>query len=177
MTTVTVAEMDGALREFPSLDSKCPLHILIASRSAHPDCLLIASGLFLHPFPRAHTRARRRCPRGQLDTDRARVCACLPETAVHVDVDSDTSQVAWSEERKLLEYHRGRGVFYPLIQVRAQGNDLPGSVPAEGGDDHERGHFSTSVAVAGSLFFFFYELGLQGRPEAKFRNQKSVESS
>ena len=90
------------------------------------------------------------------------MCACLPETAVHVDVDSDTSQVAWSEERKLLEYHRGRGVFYPLIQVRAQGNDLPGSVPAEGGDDHERGHFSTSVAVAGSLFFFFYELGLQG---------------
>ena len=66
------------------------------------------------------------------------MCACLPETAVHVDVDSDTSQVAWSEERKLLEYHRGRGVFYPLIQVRAQGNDLPGSVPAEGGDDHER---------------------------------------
>ena len=57
MTTVTVAEMDGALREFPSLDSKCPLHILIASRSAHPDCPLIASGLFLHPFPRAHTRA------------------------------------------------------------------------------------------------------------------------
>lgn len=57
MTTVTVAEMDGALREFLSLDSKCPLHILIASRSAHPDCLLIASGLFLHPFPRAHTRA------------------------------------------------------------------------------------------------------------------------
>ena len=24
----------------------------------------------------------------------------------------------WTEERKMLEYHRGRGVFYPLIQVR-----------------------------------------------------------
>jgi len=78
--------------------------------------------------------------------------------AVHVECQED-GQVAWSEECKLLEYHRGRGVFYPLIQVRKQAS-LASHAPGTGEAEVVGSHFATTVALAGGALLFFYELGV-----------------
>lgn len=84
---------------------------------------------------------------------------------MHVECQDD-GQVAWSEERKLLEYHRGRGVFYPLIQVQkpAPSSMFQSLNPAagEGSIEHESpsSPFAAVVAVTGGLLLIFYELSI-----------------
>jgi hypothetical protein len=100
---------------------------------------------------------------------------------VHVELESDASfvdnQVAWSEESKLLDYHRGRGVFYPLIQLRkerqAASSSTRASAESEDGTEHVRlsggWHFSAAVAVAASLFLFFFELSVNSSSDSLMR--------
>lgn len=75
---------------------------------------------------------------------------------MHVALAPD-GQVAWSEEGKLLEYHRGRGVFYPFIQVQGRVQDPPARPAAEG--EPERASPAIFV-VAGGLLLLGYELGV-----------------
>ena len=73
--------------------------------------------------------------------------------------------MAWSEEGKLLEYHRGRGVFYPFIQVQQQ-ESAPASAVASAGDDQTT---PMLVVVAGCLLLVGYELGIHVNGSPVFR--------
>lgn len=76
----------------------------------------------------------------------------------------EDGQVLWSEERKLLEYHRSRGVIYPPIQVQKQTPEsLSASQTATSGCGAEAGgarKIATMIAFAGGLLLIFYELAV-----------------
>ena len=81
----------------------------------------------------------------------------------------------WTEERKMLEYHRGRGVFYPLIQVRkpapaAATTSLRDPPLHEGGGATSSGTtFPAMVAVVGGVLLVVFELRISLGPDAWLR--------
>ena len=83
----------------------------------------------------------------------------------------------WTEERKLLEYHRGRGVFYPLIQVQtpAPARAAPSRAAASGGAGEGSGeppvgtHLPVMVAVVCGVLLVLWELSMSLSPDAWLR--------
>ena len=80
---------------------------------------------------------------------------------MHIECQDD-GEVAWSEDRKLLEYHRGRGIFYPLIQVRNPASSSTGQPPvAENSCKHDSSASSRNSVLAaftGGILLCVYEL-------------------